>query len=490
MAFSFFPALPKQLKAAWHALTMRADMLSDLRHPSAWLVSWALGGRTHAGIDVSPASAMTLPAYYAALRAISEDIGKLPLITYERLDPRGKRRAIEHPLYALLHDSPNEWMSACTWRESLTHYALSWGNGYAEIIRDRGEVVALGRPIHPSRVALRFDENGHLLYEIHTGELHVRGPLPLDQPTTLVLPQRDVLHLRGLGDGLLGYSVAQMAAESLGLSLAAQQFGAKFFGNGTHTGGIFTHPQTLSDTAQQHLRESLDRYRVGGDDALKVLLLEEGMTYERATIPPEDAQFLQTREFQVVEIARWFRIPPHKIAELTHATFSNIEHQGLEYVVDTLQPWLVRWEQELKRKLFADDPDYFAEHQVLGLLRGDQQARSNYYRTLFYIGAISPNDIRELENQNPIVDGDGDLDPAGDMYFCQNNLATLATIAKQTTLPPSSSGFPPRPAPASTPFEDEEENEEEGEEEDEEDQAAHLRTPHRNGVTSIPWEED
>ena len=313
------------------------------------------------------------------------------------------------------------------------------------------------------------------------GDLY-RHEAPVSQRTTLVLPQRDMLHLRGLGDGIVGYSVAQMAAESLGLSLAAQQFGAQFFGNGTHTGGIFTHPQTLSDTAQQHLRESLDRYRIGGDDAMKVLLLEEGMKYETATIPPEDAQFLETRQFQVVEVARWFRLPPHKIQELTHATFSNIEHQGLEYVVDTLQPWLVRWEQELKRKLFVDETDFFAEHQVLGLLRGDQQARSNYYRTLFYIGAVSPNDIRELENQNPIVDEDGDLDPSGNMYFCQNNLATLQTIAKQTTVPPRGGGFG-SPPPAMVPAENGTEPEE-----DEEDQGG--QATHRNGFTTMPWEQD
>lgn len=462
-------------------------MLSDLRHPTAWLVSWALGGRTRAGIDVSPAAAMTLPAYYAALRCISEDVGKLPLITYERLEPRGKRRATEHPLYDLLHDAPNEYMTAMTWRETLSHHCLAWGNGYSEIIRQGGDVVALGRPIHPSRITPQFTETGDLVYEVHTGDLYTHR-VPPDRPLTYTLPQRDMIHLRGLGDGIIGYSVAQMAAESLGLSLAAQQFGAQFFGNSTHTGGIFTHPNTLSDTAQQHLRESLDRYRMGGDDALKVLLLEEGMKYERATIPPEDAQFLETRQFQVVEVARWFRLPPHKLQELTHATFSNIEHQGLEYVVDTLQPWLVRWEQELKRKLFVDDPEFFAEHQVLGLLRGDQQARSNYYRTLFYIGAVSPNDIRELENQNPIVDADGDLDPSGNMYFCQNNLATLQTIAKQKTVPPRSGGFPPNPGPAPDEPEDDEADEEH--EEEAEERASRVAHLHHNGVMKRPWEAD
>jgi phage portal protein BeeE len=231
----------------------------------------------------------------------------------------------------------------------------------------------------------------------------------------------------------------------------------------------------LTDTALAHLRDSLASYRVGGDNALRTLILEEGMKYEKGSIPPEDAQFLETRQFQVAEVARWFRIPPHKIGELSHATFTNIEHQGLEYVVDTLQPWLVRWEQELKRKLFLDDPDFFAEHLITGLLRGDMAARANFHRTLFYIGAESPNDIRDVENMNPILDEDGNPDPAGNMYFAQNNLATLDTIAN-----------PPAPLPTSAPppggmSDDMDEMD---------DEAAVVQGPyHHNGHTAISsWE--
>jgi HK97 family phage portal protein len=772
-------------------------MVSDLRHPTAWLSAWALPSRTLAGIDVSPAAALTLAAYYAAVRAISEDVGKLPFITYERLRPRGKQRAPWHPLYAILHDAPNPFMAAMTWRESLTQHALTWGNGYAPILREAGRIVGLGPPLHPSRVEPRLDDQGALVYRVTMGGSSGIRAVHATQET-LWLPQRDVFHLRGLGDGFLGYSVAQLAAESMGVSLAAQRFGAAYFANGTHMGGILTHPATLGDKATVHLRDSLNSFRLS-EDAMKVMILEEGMTFEKIGIPPEDSQFLQcttpetlftladgtrcradqlgrgmsvlswdtrrgqlttgtvraigtrsprplirvttdrgrvltttpdhpywsarrrptrggrypsrplsalatwvpaeslqcgdyvriavgpeipgtkeidfqtgwllgalvgdgyiragavgftsnveavtgcmrqclaaygatlraattkdyivctgglgrrsspfrkllnstglvgthsqtkfvpdmvirsgrdawagflsgyldtdgavwgqkkkqpavwwastsrrllqecqhlllllgiqsslyggstgyahttgfpngapiwnlyvvghsqmhllaatlrpshpekatrlqavrppvrgahpdfflydriariesipaastigveisqyhshvtegivthnTRQFQTTEIARWFRIPPHKIAEMSHSTYTNIEHQAQEYVVDTLQPWLVRWEQEAKRKLFADDPDLFAEHLVLGLLRGDQQARSNYYRTLFYIGALSPNDIRELENQNPLVDADGEPDPAGNMYFTQNNLATLGAIA-------------------------------------------------------------
>lgn len=422
-------SVPKRLKAAWQALTFKADgALSDLRHPTAWLTAWGLGSKTNSGVYITPATAMTLSSYYAAVRAISEDIGKLPLFTYERLEPRGKKRAVNHPVYTLLHDMPNNLMSSMTWRETMTHYALTWGNAYSIILRDLGRIVAFDRPTHPSRVQPRFDENMELVYEIKIDDLSIpRDVMDISRP--LRINQRDMIHLRGLGDGLTGYSIAQMASESIGLSIAAEKTGSGLFGNGLNPGGVISHPQTLSQEAQTHLRESITRVYGGPDNVGKWMIFEEGMTATRMDIPPEDAQFLQTREFQVSEIARWFRIPPHKIAHLKEATFSNIEMQALEYVVDTLMPWLVRWEQELKRKVFRNDEMHFAEHLVMGLLRGDSTQRSNYFRSRFYLGSLSPNDIRELENENPIMDENGDFDPAGDMYFMQNNLATLQTIA-------------------------------------------------------------
>ena len=408
---------------------MKADALSDLRHPTAWLSDWALGGSTLSGINVSASSAMTISAYYAAVRAISEDIGKLPLITYERLDPRGKRKAREHPLFRILHSEPNNLMTSMSLRESLTKDALTWGNGYSEIIRAGGQVQALSKPIHPSRVTPGFDERGDLVYDVSMGDLSGLRSEAIVDTETIRFPQRDIFHLHGLGDGIVGFSVATLARETLGLSLAAQQFGAAFFGNGTHMSGVLKHPATLSEEALQHLRDTWSSQYQGPSNSFKPAILEEGMTWERLGIPPDDAQFLQTREFQIVEIARWFRIPPHKIEHLLNATFSNIEHQSLEYVTDTLMPWLVRWEQEISRKLFLDEQRFFAEHLVQGLLRGDQAARANYYRTLFYLGVFSPNDIRELENQNPIQSPDGELDPAGDLYFLQNNLATIGNVA-------------------------------------------------------------
>lgn len=425
---------------------------STLTSPSAWLLGWALGGRTSSGVFVGPVSAMTLATYYACLRNISEDIGKLPLFTYQR-QARGKRRASDHPHYALLHDSPNDDMSAMTFREVLTHHALAWGNGYAEIVWDaRMEFATALIPIHPSRVRVSRDA-GELVYDIAGGDVSI----PDHHYTGMVrLRQENVLHVRGLGaEGYTGYSVVQLAAESLGLSLAAQSFGAAFFGNGASIGAILTHPNTLSESAVQRLRESWQTIYGGPGNAMKVAILEEGMTYEKLGMPPNDAQFLETRQFQVEEICRWFRMPKSKVQVLTDSTYSNMEQQNLEYVPDTLMPWLVRWEQELKRKLFPE-ADYFAEHAVQGLLRGDQAARASFYKDLFGMGVLSPNDIRELENMNAIG-------PRGDAYFvATNNFQPLESVVpmEESEAPgarPLVPALPGRNGNGTHPSEDEEE---------------------------------
>lgn len=428
--------LLNRFKLAWKGLTYRAaDPVSDLRHPTAWLQSWALGGPTIAGLSVSPHSALTLSAYFAAVRAISEDVGKLPLKVYERLE-RGKHPATDHWSYPILHDAPNENMGSMSFREAMTFNVLTWGNAYAQILTDGRNIQGISRPIHPSRVQPRFDDNLRLYYRIHVGDIMTpsdRAP----KTATIELPQDEVFHLRGPGgDGITGYSIAQLGAESIGLSLAAQMFGASFFGNGASLGGVLTHPQHLDEIAQKNLRESWQSVYGGSMNSGKVAILEEGMKYERVGIPPEDAQFLETRQFQVTEIARWFRIPPHKIAYLENATFTNIEHQSLEYVTDTLMPWLVRWEQEIKRKFFMDEPDFFAEHVVLGLLRGDQAARANFYREMVNIGAYSPNMVLEEENMNPIEG------PEGDEHYMQMNMTTLKKIAAAEE-PPASEPMPP-----------------------------------------------
>lgn len=359
-------------------------------------IDWIVGRMTHAGARVNPETAITLSAYFACLRAISEDIGKLPLIVYRRLMPRGKERAREHPVYKLLHDTPNADMGAMTLRETLTAHAMNWGGGFAEIQRTgRGTPVAL-HLIHPSRTSIGRNEAGALTYYVRSGGKIV----PLEA--------QNVFHLHGLGaDGLSGYPLSVIGREAVGLGQGAEAFGARFFSNDARPGGVLQHPGGLSDLAYKHLRDSWAESHSGVEQSHKPAVLEEGMEWKSMSIPPEEAQFLETRQFQIEEIARWFRMPPHKIQHLLRATFSNIEHQAIEYVTDTLQPWAVRWEHEIKRKLFAEDEsEYFAEHLFEGLLRGDLSQRVTFYTGMFNIGAMSQNDIREAENKNPVEGGD------------------------------------------------------------------------------------
>ena len=398
----------------------------DANNDRWWSGGWAGGRKTKAGETVSPESANALSPYFAALCAISEDVAKLPLFVYRHLKPAGKEKVLDHPAFHLLHREANPEMGPMTFRETLTGWALGWGNGIAEIERaGNGDPVALW-PIHPNRVAMKRlpadrDPLQSLVYEVRN-----EGA----EPT--YLSTANVLHLIGRGGGIWGKSIAQVAAESIGVGLAAQSFGAAFFGNGTHICGVLEHPGELDDDAHERLRKDwVDRYG-GPGNVGKPAILEEGMKWARVGIPPEEAQFLETRQFQVEEIARWFRIPPHKIQHLARATFSNIEHQSIEYVVDCLMTWLDRWEGEIARKLFrTSEQDLFAEHVVQGLMRGDSRTRGQFYREQFGIGTLSINEIRELENRNPIE--------GGDVYYVPLNMTPADQAAAEDVDAPAKS---------------------------------------------------
>lgn len=361
--------------------------------------------KTFAGMRITEDSAMALSVYYACIRCISEDIAKLPLITYQRL-ARGKDRAFKHPNYASLHDSPNPSMTSMSLRETITHWALGWGNGYAEIAFDAYMRPSL-YPIHPSRMSPVYGGN-KVIYE-------VKNP----DGTKTVFPQERILHIHGLGgDGLTGYSVLRYASESVGLGLAAQAFGSTFFGNGANGGTVLEYPGKMSDVAYERLRESWQERYVGVKNSNKPIILEEGAKFNRLAIPPEEAQFLETRQFNVEDICRWFRVPPHKVQHLLRAQgWSTLDASNTDYVTDTLMPWMVRWEQEIKRKLFLSDDEYYAEHLVNGMLRGDMKTRSEFYKGQFGIGAMCINDIREAENLNPVE--------GGDTYFVPSNMTPL-----------------------------------------------------------------
>ena len=375
-----------------------------------------LGGST-SGKTVTERSAMQITAVYSCVRILAEAIAGLPLHLYTYKEDGGKEKAIGHPLYLLLHDEPNPEMSSFVFRETLMTHLLLWGNAYAQIIRNgKGEVVAL-YPLMPNRMTVDRDSSGQLFYSYQMNN----SDAPTMKAGTVILKPSDVLHIPGLGfDGLVGYSPIAMAKNAIGLAIATEEYGAKFFANGATPGGLLEYPGTVKDP--DRVRESWNKGFSGSQNAGKVAILEEGMKYTPISIAPEQAQFLETRKFQINEIARIFRVPPHMVGDLEKSSFSNIEQQSLEFVKYTLDPWVVRWEQSLSRALFTPEEKkkYFFKFNVEGLLRGDYQSRMNGYATARQNGWMSANDIRELENLDRIPAEEG-----GDLYLINGNMLPL-----------------------------------------------------------------
>ncbi|MGN0115030.1 MAG: phage portal protein [Acutalibacteraceae bacterium] len=376
-----------------------------------------LGGST-SGKRVNERSAMQMTAVYSCVRILSEAVAGLPLHLYRYKDKGSKEKAVDHPLYFLLHDEPNTEMTSFIFRETLMTHLLLWGNAYAQIIRNgKGEVVAL-YPLMSNRMTVDRDDNGQLYYEYQTSS---DEPKDISRKNTVRLKPYDVLHIPGLGfDGLVGYSPIAMAKNAIGMSIACEEYGAKFFANGATPGGILEHPGTVKDP--QRVRDSWNSAFGGSSNSNKVAVLEEGMKYTPISISPNEAQFLETRKFQIDEIARIFRVPPHMVGDLEKSSFSNIEQQSLEFVKYTLEPWLVRWEQSINRSLLTADEKntYFAKFNVDGLLRGDYASRMTGYATARQNGWMSANDIRELENLDRIPEEQG-----GDLYLVNGNMLPL-----------------------------------------------------------------
>ena len=379
----------------------RAEKRVSLANPDRWLTEVLGGGSTtDSGITVSEDNALQLSAVYACVRVLSETLASLPLPVYRRLRPRGKERAVDHYLYRILHDRPNPDMSSVTFRETLQSHVALWGNAYAEIEPDQaGRPIALW-PLMPDRTwPVRKDKV--LRYITRVGQ----------EGQEVTLPAERVLHIPGLGfDGLRGYSPSALHRQAVGLGLAGEEFGARFFGSGARPSGVLEFEGKFPDQqAREAFREQFAQVQQGLGNAHRTAVLEAGMKWHQTSIPPDDAQFLETRQFQVREIARIFRVPPHLIGDLENATFSNIEHQGLEFVVYTLRPWLVKWEQAMNQSLLSvpEQREVFAEFAVEGLLRGDIQARYTAYAVGRQNGWLSADDVRDLENMNPLPDGQG-----------------------------------------------------------------------------------
>jgi len=407
-------SLATRLKAAYKGFTVNrlpGQELHGFEHPS----------RT--GVSVTEDSALHSVAVWACVRILSETLASLPLILYRRL-PKGKERAVDHPLYNLLHIQPNPEMTSFTFRETLMAHLVTWGNAYALIDwQDYTTPLAIW-PMRPDMVQVKRVDN----------KIVYRYTL-LGQGQTVELPSYQVLHIPGLGfDGLIGYSPIHMAREAIGLAMATEEFGARFFGNNAQPGLALKHPAKLTNEAAERLKKSWEEAHQGLSNAHKIAILEEGMDITKIGIPPEDAQFLETRKFQRNEIASFFHIPPHMIGDLERATFSNIEQQSLEFVIYTMRPWLVRWEQAINTKLILpNQQDYFAEFLVDGLLRGDTVSRYQSYATGRQWGWLSANDIRELENLNPI--------PGGEDYFMPLNMYPMGSSPVEPTANQGKSGI-------------------------------------------------
>ena len=379
--------------------------------------SFFMGGSS-SGKNVNERTAMQMTAVYACVRILSEAIAGLPLHLYRYTDEGSKEKALEHRLYGLLHDEPNPEMTSFVFRETLMTHLLLWGNAYAQIIRNgKGEVIAL-YPLMPNKMQVDRDDSGQLYYTYSRSKEEANAK---DNESSVKLSPYDVLHIPGLGfDGLVGYSPIAMAKNAIGMAMACEEFGAKFFANGASPSGVLEHPGILKDPAK--VRDSWNAAYGGSANSHKVAVLEEGMKYSPISISPNEAQFLETRKFQINEIARIFRVPPHMVGDLEKSSFSNIEQQSLEFVKYTLDPWVIRWEQSLSRALFSPDEKhtYFFKFNVEGLLRGDYQSRMTGYATARQNGWMSANDIRELEDLDRIP-----ADEGGDLYLVNGNMLPL-----------------------------------------------------------------
>lgn len=388
-------------------------------------------GSSVSGKSVTASTAIQMSTVYACVRVIAETIASLPIHVYEHTDA-GNRKATEHPLYRLLHDEPNLEMTSFVLRETMMAHLLLWGNSYCQIIRTgRDQVVSL-HPLQPDQMTVDRDTKGNLTYTYTDSN----GKQFLMKP-------EDVLHIPGLGfDGIIGYSPIAIEKNAVGLGIAAEEFGAKFFSNGARPSGVLTHPNTVKDPSA--LRASWNSAYGGSSNASRVAVLEEGMTFTPLSMPNNEAQFIETRRFQVEEICRIYRVPPHMVADLSRATFSNIEHSSIDFAIHTIRPWLVRMEQAMNRALIPETEKgrFYVQINLDGLMRGDYKSRMEGYAIARQNGWLSANDIRDLENLNPISDEEG-----GNAYLINGNMIPISLAGSSLVNAPAA----PDPAPAAPP---------------------------------------
>ena len=373
---------------------------------------WVFSGAASSGKFVNEATAMQTAAVYACVKILSETVASLPLHVYTREKDGSKRHITDHPLYLILHDEVNPETTSFSFRETLMSHILLWGNGYAQIIRGwNGQPSAL-YPLNPSKMKVSRNSGGQIIY-IYSGN-----------GSEIKFRRDEILHIAGLGfDGLTGFSPIAMQRNSIGLSMAAEEYGARFFANGANPGGVLEHPGVIKDI--ERLRESWNNAHQGSSNSNKIAILEEGLKFRAIGIPPEDAQFLQTRKFQKNDIASIFRVPPHMIGDLEKSSFGNIEQMSLDFVKYTLNPWIIRWEQSLKQSLVL--PSEKSKISIMfnldGLLRGDYQSRIDGYSKGVQNGFYCINDIRKFEDMQLLSDEEG-----GNLHFVNGNMIKLKDV--------------------------------------------------------------
>jgi len=416
--------------------------------PISQSIDWLGGGtETTSGVELTPETALSSTAVLAAVERLSTILAMLPLFVYRRVgDGRQKEHAPKHSLYRLLHDSPNPEITAMDLREMMQASALIRGNAYAEIVRNNyGQPIELW-PLRSDK--MRLERKGADLWYMVERNGIVVGLRP-DQ----------VFHLKGFStSGLAGLCRTDLCRDAIATGLAQERYQGKYFANSAAPKGVLETPSVLDDETAARLRQSWQAAYSGLENAWRVGILEDGVQFKQVGVSNEDSQLIEGRTFQIQEASRIFGTQPHLMAELSRATFTNIEHQSLEFVKFTLQPWLVRWEQRIKKDLIlpAEQDEYFAEFLVAGLLRGDAQSRANFYRALFNMGALSANDIRDLENMNP-------LGPEGDLYMVPMNMVPASQVLAKAEAALEEPEPEPEPEPVPEPEPKPEPEEDEGE---------------------------
>jgi HK97 family phage portal protein len=376
-----------------------AERSSPATRPSAWDDYWYgnQGYSSKTGIDVTEDLALTYAAVWACVRVISEDIASLPLHVYRRVD-KIKERAPDHPLYPLLHDQPNDEMTAMQFREAMQAHLLLWGNCYAMIQCNlRGEPMALW-PLHPGRMEVERDKSEQLIYKytkVGAGEPDY-------------FSKDEILHIAGLGfNGLIGYSIIKYQCEAIGLGLSNQELQSSSNKSGSRLQLWFTHPAVKAPNKEGREQFVADlRKEYGGNTGNAIGVGWEGMKAEKISQTMQEAQLAERLQMNIADICRIFRVPPHKIMDLLRSTNNNIEHQGIEYVVDCIRPWAVRWEQQINMKLLGGSREYYVEHSLDGLMRGDILSRYQAYNIAIISKILNPNECRGYENLNPYEGGD------------------------------------------------------------------------------------